>query len=347
MSGHPKALENPQIAPATAEADVSRQAPRTSVHSSVYLERINRAIDYVVSNLAQPLRLEDVARAAYVSPFHFHRIFKAVLGETLGQFVKRLRLERALYLMSHAPRRTLTEVALDCGFASSIDFSRSFKQYYGAAPRTFDLQGFRDAKREQFEQTPRRYSTANSEQDGESLSPRSENLTRHNRITSLPPGQNPDAFSVTLRDLPARSVAYIRVFDPYREGVVQAAYDKLLTWAIARGLAQCQWLGYMWDEPEIVALANCRYDAALVVSAVSAEGEIGRFDFPPMRVAEVVVRGDIALETRAIDWLYTTWLPHSGYIPDDHPAFEAWIGLAYAHGNAHFELAFQLPVKRA
>jgi hypothetical protein len=41
-------------------------------------------------------------------------VFKAFLGETLNQFVKRQRLERALFLMSHAPRRSLTDVALDC-----------------------------------------------------------------------------------------------------------------------------------------------------------------------------------------------------------------------------------------
>jgi AraC family transcriptional regulator len=101
----------------------------------------------------------------------------------------------------------------------------------------------------------------------------------------------------------------------------------------------------MWDEPEIVALADCRYDVALVVDDVDPHGEIGRFDFPPMRVAEVVLSGDIALEARAIDWLYKTWLPRSGYVPDNQPAFEAWIGRPFAHGNEHFEIACQLPIK--
>jgi AraC family transcriptional regulator len=64
-----------------------------------------------------------------------------------------------------------------------------------------------------------------------------------------------------------------------------------------------------------------------------------------MCVAEVVVSGDIALEARAIDWLYKTWLPGSGYVPDHQPAFEAWIGRPFAHGNEHFELACQLPIK--
>ncbi|HSI51267.1 MAG TPA: AraC family transcriptional regulator [Ideonella sp.] len=294
-----------------------------------YVERVNRAIDHVVRNLDQPLRLGSVSGAAGFSPFHFHRVFKALLGETLNQFIKRQRLERALYLMSHAPGRSLTELALDCGFASSSDFSRSFKQHYGQPPSVFDLESFRDARRDDFERVV-------SAQEGAP------------RFTALPAGQNPDGFVANVRELPARTVAYLRVLDPYREGAVQAACERLLAWATARGLAGGQWLGYMWDEPETVSLAKCRYDVALVVEGdVETAGEIGRFDFPAMRVAEVLMRGDGALEARAFDWLYKTWLPRSGHVPDDQPAFEAWIGRPFAHGNAHFELACQLPIRPA
>lgn len=297
--------------------------------SADYVQRVNRAIDHIVHNLARPLPLGEVAEAACFSPFHFHRVFKLLVGETLNHFVKRLRLERALYLMSHAPGRSLTDVALSCGFSSSSDFSRSFKQHYGLAPRAFDLASFRAARREDFEAVLAAQVGAAS------------------HVTHLPAGENPDGFTVRLRQLPARTVAYIRVLDPYREAAVQAACERLLAWALARGLADGQWLGYMWDEPEIVALADCRYDVALEVDAVEPSGEIGRFKFPAMCVAEVQIKGDIGLEARAIDWLYKTWLPQSGWVPDDQPAFEAWAGRPFAHGDQYFELAFQLPVRPA
>jgi AraC family transcriptional regulator len=141
-------------------------------------------------------------------------------------------------------------------------------------------------------------------------------------------------------------VAYRRVHDPYRPGAVQAACERLLSWAEARGLADGQWLGYMWEEPEIVELHHCRYDVAVVAGDVEPSDEVGRFEFPALRVAEVSIRGDLALEARAFDWLYKTWLPSSGYVPDDQPAFEAWGGRPYAHGGALVELACQLPVRR-
>lgn len=283
----------------------------------------------IVRDLAQPLSLQALSEASGFSPFHFHRIFKAIVGQTPNHFVKRLRLERALYLMAHAPRLPLTDVALQCGFSSSSDFSRSFKLHFGQAPRRFDLKAFRDTRRADFE--------------------RLLDAAPHAALQrqDLDADANPDEFKVRLRELPARNVAYVRVFDPYREGAAAAAFARLLSWAEPRGLADRQWLGYMWDEPETVALADCRYDVALVVDDGMPDGDIGCYRFPAMRVAEVEIRGDIHLEVRALDWLYKTWLPHSGLIPDDHPTFEAWIGRPFAHGNAHFELVCQLPVRAA
>jgi AraC family transcriptional regulator len=297
-----------------------------------YVERTNAAIDYIVRNLDGDLKLDDVARVACFSPFHFPRVFRSILGETLNQFVKRQRLERALYLMSHAPHRSLTEISLECGFSSSSDFSRSFKDRFGVPPSAFDLQHFRNSRREEFDAAMSR------QEHGPSFA-------------RLPEGQNPDGFEVTLRTLPARTVAYIRVLDPYRPTVVQEACERLIAWAEERGFADGQWLGYMWEDPEIVALKDCRYDVAVVVEDGRAdfrpEGEVGRFEFPAMRVAEVALSGDIQLVQRAIDWLFGTWLPRSGFEPDAQPAFEVWNGRPFSHGTEHFEISCQLPIKKA
>ena len=302
--------------------------PKSSSTTLDYVERVNRAIDYILQNLDQPLQLETVAQMAYFSPFHFHRVFRAILGETLNQFVKRLRLERALRMLSHNPQRSLTDIALGCGFTSSSDFSRSFKQRYGLPPSVFDIEVFRAERRDEWQ-------TAITDPE-----------QRH-MLDRLPVGANPDGFEVELRQLPARCVAYIRVKDPYRDvkGVTGAA-ERLLQWAEQRQLADGQWLGYMWDDPEIVAHEDCRYDVGLEVPHVEPDGEVGRIEFPAMLVAQVEVRGTIELECRALDWLYGTWLPSSGYVPTEQPGFEAWIGRPFAHGYEHFELFAQLPVTR-
>ena len=292
-----------------------------------YIDRVNRAIDFVVANLDRAHRLDEMAEAACFSPFHFHRIFKAVVGETPNQFVKRLRLERAVSIMTHEPNRSLTDVAFACGFASSADFSRSFKQRYGSPPSAFDVQAWRDANRDGL---------------GEFIGSHLEGL----RVERLPAGENPDGFEVEIRDLPPRTMAYIRVLDPYRNTGVMDAAERLVAWAEDRGLADGRWYGYQWDDPEIVALPDCRYDVALEVESVEPAGEIGRQTFPAMQVAQIEMRGGIDLEMRALDWLYRTWLPTSRYVPDDLPAFEAWIDRPFAHGTEHFELQIQIPIRR-
>ncbi|PYJ16799.1 MAG: hypothetical protein DME94_04430 [Verrucomicrobia bacterium] len=77
-----------------------KSTPKNETTPLDYADRINRAINFVLNNLDRPIRLEQVARVACFSPFHFHRIFRSLIGESLNEFVKRVRLERALAMMS-------------------------------------------------------------------------------------------------------------------------------------------------------------------------------------------------------------------------------------------------------
>ena len=267
-----------------------------------YVERVNLAIDHVVSHLDEPLRLEDVSRAALLSPFHFHSVFRALVGVTLAEFVKRLRLEKALFMMAHARRRSLTTIALSCGFSSSSDFSRCFRQRFGVPPSAFDIKRWCDARRSELEAT-------------------APGTAGRLHLDKLPAGHNPDGFRVRVRELPARTVAYIRIRNPYRGDAVAKAAERLITWAEPQALADGQWLGYQWDNPEIAHLEDCQYHVAVEAERFTPKGEIGRFRFPPMVVAQVEVRGGLDLELRALQWLFGTWLPRSGYVPNDHPFF--------------------------
>jgi len=60
-----------------------------------YRDRLNRVISHVHANLDEEIRIDDLAEVAHMSPYHWHRIYKAMQGETVATTVKRLRLERA------------------------------------------------------------------------------------------------------------------------------------------------------------------------------------------------------------------------------------------------------------
>jgi AraC family transcriptional regulator len=292
-----------------------------------YVDRVNRAIDHVLANLREPLRLDDVAKVACFSPFHFHRIFQLLTGETLHAFVKRARLERALALLTHGDV-PLTRVALECGFSSSSDFSRSFKQQYGVAPRAFDVERFRAERRREFEAA---------------VTP----AGRHGLLARLPTGENPDRFTVTLREVPARRIAYLRVQNSYAGDGVVRAIERLVAWAEARDLADGQWLGYSWDDPEIVPLEKCRYDVGLEVpERTAAQDGVSMLDLPPLVMACVPIRGGVDLELRALDWIYGTWFPASGYVPAHQPSFEAWNGRPFADGFELFDIRIEIAITK-
>ena len=179
-----------------------------------YIDRVNRAVDFVTAHLGERIRLEDVADAACFSPFHFHRVFRMLMGETLGAFIKRVRLERAVFLLSHQPGATLTEIALDCGFSSSSDFSRSFRARYGVAPRRFDLESFRRSGAEALRA----------------------------KLPPADPAGSSDQFVANVRRQPARHVAYVRVYRPYQADNAPQAIARLLAWAEQRGLFEA-WNG--------------------------------------------------------------------------------------------------------
>ncbi len=307
---------------------------------SDYAARVNRVVDHVVRHLDEPLRLEDLARVACFSPFHFHRIFRSLTGETVLTFTTRVRLERALFLMSHHRSLSLTEVALRCGFSSSSHFSRSFKDRYGVSPRSLDLAAHRHVRREQMLH---------------SLQPEPRHLVTQTDRAHHADGAT--AFEVRVRPQPEREVAYLRVPRPY-EGGVPAAAEQLVAWAGRRGMAGGQWLGYQWDDPELVPLERCSYDVAVEVPPGTSAGfrhpevaedrrlAVGRVTFGPTTVAEIDLDGSIETELGALGWLYGSWLPRSGFVPDDQPCFEAWPGLPFADGVERVRLTLQLPVRR-
>ncbi len=70
-----------------------------------YIARINRVIDYIQTHLDQDLTLQTLSTIAYFSPYQLHRIFSAMMGETMSQFIQWLRIERAASLLKSSPER--------------------------------------------------------------------------------------------------------------------------------------------------------------------------------------------------------------------------------------------------
>ncbi len=98
-----------------------------------YEARMHRVLEYIDQHLDEQLELDILAKVANFSSFHFHRLFTAWLGETLGDYVRRRRLETAAVRLVTQPRLAVTQVALSVGFGSTEAFLGLSKR--GLAPR--------------------------------------------------------------------------------------------------------------------------------------------------------------------------------------------------------------------
>jgi AraC family transcriptional regulator len=98
--------------------------------------RVLRGRDFLLSRLSDSVSLKDAARVACLSPFHFHRAFRAAFRETPHQHAMRHRLERARRLLRET-NRNVTEICLEAGFESLGSFSTLFRRTFGASPRDY------------------------------------------------------------------------------------------------------------------------------------------------------------------------------------------------------------------
>lgn len=95
---------------------------------------IERVLRFITENLERPLGVAELAREAHLSEFHFQRVFHAAVGESVGRFVTRQRLELAALRLSYALDRSITDIALSSGYSSSSNFSKAFQVYFGCSP---------------------------------------------------------------------------------------------------------------------------------------------------------------------------------------------------------------------
>ncbi len=111
---------------------------RQLVHTKLdYKNRINTVIDFIDENLDEELSLDFLSELAFFSPFHFHRVFRLITGETPNSFIFRKRIEKIASILLVGTDESLNDLALRYGFSNGNSFSRAFKKYYGVNPSEY------------------------------------------------------------------------------------------------------------------------------------------------------------------------------------------------------------------
>jgi AraC family transcriptional regulator len=290
-----------------------------------YTRRIDRVIDHLRENLDQPQKLEDLAKVACFSEFHFHRVFRAMTGETVNDFTNRLRLEKAARLLKRT-RNSATEIALECGFSSSATFSRSFNKAFQTTPTAFRKSG-----------------KVENSKICKDLFPKNEYLL------PMTGAEKHAAFPVEIRKFPAwDNVAYIRVTNAFEEGVVLKAFARMIDWLKSENLYDYGTLfGMAIDDPAVTPKHLYNYEVCFAsdVPFKPADG-ISKMSIPSRTYGVTRISGDIKVAATAWDYLLGSWLIRSDYEPDDAPGFEIILNKEKALDWTHFNLDLCFPVKK-
>ena len=324
----------------------------SSASRAEYQARINRVMDFVERHLGDPLPLDQLAEVACFSPFHFHRLFTAMTGESLYQFILRLRLERAASQLCFNRRKSVTEVALDCGFGGSAAFARAFRAAFGVSATAFRAGNRKKRK------TIRKNAQAGP--GGESYHASLDAAmvaggpsTRRLEMAMAPGTETvktKEAQSVRVETIDPMPVAYVRHIGPYAGDVAlfERLFGRLCQWVGARGLfgPNTRLLTIYHDNPDVTDPERLRISVCATVPAgTAADGEVGVMAIEGGKYAVASFDLDVADYGPAWQWFMGTWFPSSGFQPGDGTCFELMLNDPHAHPQGRHLVEFWEPVK--
>ncbi len=279
----------------------SKQAPATLRD---YKERMLRVLVHIQQHLDAALCLEELAAVACFSPYHFHRVFSGMIGESVQSHVRRLRLERAATRLKLSPW-PVTQIALEAGYASPEAFTRAFKAAFRVSPSRF---------------RSRAGLVATVAPAGIHYHP--DQPLRGFRTTP-PGGFN---MKVKLERLPDLPVAFMRHVGTYAE--VGATWDRLLLELGRLGYlgGDARFIGLCHDDPEVTPADKLRYDACVSVATPPAVGgDLGFQTIPGGLYAVTTHFGAYAQLGLTYAQLLGRWLPRSGYALRSTPCLEMYL----------------------
>lgn len=292
--------------------------------NELYKSRIDKVIDHLDRNLDRSVPLSELAAVAFFSPFHFHRIFVAMTGETVNNFTNRKRNEKAARLLRFSTR-SIVDISIACGFSSVSTLTRSFKKYFDVSPGAYRKGApVKNSKIRKESETITPYPCDRSEEELEK------------------------AFPVEIRKYPERAIAYIRVTDAFREGVVVNAFAEIISWAKEMDLYESQMIfGMSKDDPDITPKAKYQYEACITLPVgfeMKPESEIGMTILPECTYAVTRAIGDMKLVGEAFNYLFDTWLINSAYECETQPGMEIFLNKDDICNWTHFDLEIGIPV---
>ncbi len=272
-------------------------------------KRLLRVLDHIHDNPAGDLSLDALSDIAAMSRFHWHRVFRAMTGETLAQAVRRIRMQRASYLLAMT-EQPLAAIAASVGMDNISSFNRLFAEHFLMSPAAFRKRG----ELRPFVRSPL---------------PRRDPMHPVEIRTEIP---------IRLAALPHKG-AYFEI---------SRAFQKLSAVMASRDLFRHagRMIAVFYDDPQSVAEADLRSHAGFEITGRSdLSAPLEEVALPAGRQAVLTYKGPYAGLPAAYDELFGIWLPQSGEEPADAPSFEVYLNSPTDTAPEDLVTELHLPLK--
>ncbi|WP_294142496.1 AraC family transcriptional regulator [uncultured Sanguibacteroides sp.] len=255
-----------------------------------YQKCVNAVVDYINLHLGEEVDVKSLAKISHFSPFYFHRIMTAFLGEPIGTFIVRTRTEAAARLLRYSDL-PIADIAYRIGYSSPSSLSKVFKQFYGISPTEY--------------------------------------RNNKNFIIMKPAMIRPDLeLQREIRELPARNVIYIRLFGDYKLNDYCGTWFRLFQFAKEENLPTTDPspLCIYHDDPKVTPTEKLRTDVCMVLPVTATpKRDIGFKQLPAGRYATFLYKGSYTNLQAVYDTIYGKYLPEMECTLRDEASAERYL----------------------
>lgn len=299
----------------------------------LYINRINKVVDYIDDHLNKDLSLDKLAEIACFSTFHFHRVFSALLDETPNNYITRRRIEKiAGRLLFLRKDESLTNLALDSGFNSIHSFSRAFRRFYGMSASEFKKRGQKEFSKIGKTESKNGANNVSFEKYFYSM----DNLKKWLKMKT----------TVEVKEMPELKMVQVRHQGSYKE--IGKAFEVLMKWAGPRGLLnfpKTKMAGVYYDSPRVTDVSKMQSSACITTEYdVEVSGQISKITIPSGKFA--VGRFELKVDEFEKAWnSMSLWVPENNFEIRDGHFHEIYHNDAEQHPERKWVVDICIPVE--
>ena len=256
-----------------------------------YQQSIDKVITYIDAHLNETPELDKLAKIANLSKFHFHRIMKAFLNETLGSYINRIRLETAVKLLRYSAQ-PINEIAYRVGYNTPSAFTKGFKKMFGVSPTYIR---------------------------------KNKNLIMDRPNTNV---ENDFQLVETVKNINDIQVVFQQSKGKIGDSTTKANWDALFAAAQKHQIInrESKFYGINWDDPEITPNEKVRYDACISIpNNALVENDFSCKTIFGGKYLCFLYKGDYQNLGLVYNHIFREWIIKMDYDLREEPIFEQYI----------------------